>query len=110
MDAAALSTDIISNALDVRAEAAAADAVLWARSLSAQALADDVRPRLGVFADEAFVSLCHIPDSSLPMLDSPQGWAGLANYIAADLGAPALTYLGAVSPLRTGLHLADLGS
>jgi hypothetical protein len=65
---------------------------LWAQAVSAQALADDIGPRLGRLADEAYSSLLKISDNVLPLLHTPQGWAVLAEYVANDLGATSADY------------------
>ncbi|GAA5049784.1 hypothetical protein GCM10023208_08240 [Erythrobacter westpacificensis] len=52
----------------------------------AQVLARDLAERLGVLEGDVFNALCTIPDSMLPLLRSPDGWAVLASFIAADFG------------------------
>lgn len=89
MDAAALIGDVIADAMR-RDEEAYLE--LWGRAVSATALADEVGPRLGKLADDAWYSLLKIPDNLLSMLDSPQGWSALAGFVAADLGAMHVDY------------------
>lgn len=65
---------------------------LWAQSISAQTLANEIGPRLHVLADEAFLCLLKIPDNLLSMLNSPDGWSTLAAFIAADIGVTPVDY------------------
>lgn len=68
------------------------DLELWAQSVCAAQLADEIASRLGVRTADAYFCLRTIPDNLLPMLDCPEGWMALAGLIASDLGAPFLDY------------------
>lgn len=57
-----------------------------------KALADDISQASGLDADLVFAELAHIPDNMLALLESPEGWSALAQYVAADLGVHALDY------------------
>jgi hypothetical protein len=58
----------------------------------AQVLARDLADRLGVLEGDIFNALCTIPDNMLPLLRSPDGWAALASFIAADFGTALNNY------------------
>lgn len=68
------------------------DLHVWAQSVCAAQLADEVACRLGVRPADAYFYLRMIPANLLPMLDCPEGWSALAIVIAEDLGACGTDY------------------
>ena len=62
-------------------EALAQDAMVR----SAWVLSGEVAPLIGSTAGEVFDVLGHVPDNLLGLLESPQGWTTLAEYVACDL-------------------------
>lgn len=54
--------------------------------VSADALIGDLSSRTGWDVCAIEVRLSLIPDNMLCLLDSPQGWTALADYVAAALG------------------------
>lgn len=48
---------------------------------------------LGIGIIEAWDSLAVLPENTLSLLESPQGWTALTSYIASDLGAPDCGYM-----------------
>jgi hypothetical protein len=63
-----------------------------ARYHAALELADQIAPLLAVTQAEVFDALCSIPDNMLSLLETPEGWAALAGYIAADFHMPLISY------------------
>lgn len=57
-----------------------------AQLASARELSRQYAPLLGVSPAEVFDELTQVPDNMLALLNSPEGWAALASYIAIDLG------------------------
>lgn len=53
---------------------------------SARALTREAAWRLGIGEEEAWTSICTVPDNLLNLLLSPQGWTAIAAMIAADNG------------------------
>lgn len=62
-----------------------------AQYLAAVELARQIAPLLRVTEEQAFEALTYVPDSMLPLLQSPEGWAALAAFVAADLGVLTVT-------------------
>ncbi|MES2493993.1 MAG: hypothetical protein V4579_12040 [Pseudomonadota bacterium] len=77
--------DVIAAVLGLRLPAVSE---LDGRIISAKALAAQLADLTGLAADDAYSSLCYVPDNFLPLLDSPQGWTALACVVAADCGVP----------------------
>lgn len=59
---------------------------------SGRMLAAEVAGALGADASEVFDALTCVPENMLALLDSPQGWAVLAQYIAGGLGLDSRDY------------------
>lgn len=58
----------------------------------ALALSDALAPVLRCTSAQVFDALSYVPDNMLSLLCSPEGWSALAQFVAADLGAPCLNY------------------
>lgn len=71
-----------------------AEQELWehARYRAARELASQIAPLLAVTQSQVFDALCTVPDNMLSLLETPEGWAALASYIAADFDAEAPRY------------------
>ena len=63
---------------------------------AARAMARDLAPWLGVTEGDVFEALHTVPDNMLPLLRSPDGWAALASFVAADFGVALNTYTPAI--------------
>lgn len=64
-----------------------------AQFLSACQLSRELAPVLRVDDGRVFDALTYIPDNLLSLLSSPEGWAALAEFVAAELGARSPSYL-----------------
>ena len=58
----------------------------------ARALCADVAEATNISAEVVFDALTYVPANMLALLSSPEGWAALAHYVAADLGVQCLNY------------------
>lgn len=67
-------------------------ATVEAQVASARTLADALAAALHRPSAEVFEALTYVPDNMLMLLGSPEGWSALAQFVAADLGAPCLNY------------------
>lgn len=67
-----------------------------AQFLAARQFSREVAAALAVEAARVFDALTYVPDGMLALLDSPEGWSALAEYISAELGAAGRGY----QPLR----------
>jgi hypothetical protein len=56
-------------------------------------LARDVAGLLDYPMDDVWWALCNVPVNMAGLLDTPQGWAMLAAYLAGDLGMGTVDYL-----------------
>lgn len=74
------------------AEQAEEDLAERARYHAALELADQIAPLFAVTQADVFDALCSIPDNMLSLLETPEGWAALAGYIAADFHMPLISY------------------
>jgi hypothetical protein len=63
-----------------------------ARYHAALELAEQLGPLFAVTQAEVFDALCTIPDNMLSLLETPEGWAALAGYLAADFRMPLISY------------------
>jgi hypothetical protein len=61
------------------------DAVLYMRA-AGWVLALDIAQAYPISFADAWDALCHVPDEMLPLLETPSGWAILADHVARDLG------------------------
>jgi hypothetical protein len=59
-------------------------------------LARDVASFLDYPMDDVWWALCNVPVNMGSLLDTPQGWAALASYLANDLGMRTVDYLPSV--------------
>lgn len=57
-----------------------------ARYRASLELSRQIAPLIGCSSGEAWNALAHVPDNMLTLLRTPEGWAGLASYVAADFG------------------------
>ena len=64
-----------------------------AQFLSACQLSRELAPVLRLDDGRVFDVLTYVPDNMLSLLHSPEGWAALAEFVAAELGAPSPSYL-----------------
>lgn len=55
-------------------------------------LANQIADAAGLCPEQTFDALTFIPDNMLSLLNSPEGWAALAQFVAADLGVQGLNY------------------
>lgn len=55
-----------------------------AQLTTSRALARLLSAHLGITEDEAWGSICTVPDNLLSLLCSPQGWTAIADMVAAD--------------------------
>ncbi|WP_324741607.1 hypothetical protein U8326_00075 [Tsuneonella sp. CC-YZS046] len=69
------------------------DFALWANWHCARELAHCVGPLMGLGEADVFDILTRIPDNMLSLLDSPQGWTALAEYIAQYLRLPGPLFM-----------------
>lgn len=74
------------------ASPAALPAIPLVLSASAERLCAATCENLDLEFEEAWDALCCVPANMLCLLESPQGWSALADYIAAYLGTPAASY------------------
>ncbi|MEM1051140.1 MAG: hypothetical protein AAGI28_03510 [Pseudomonadota bacterium] len=63
-----------------------------AEAYSAKNLALQIAQASPLDYSEVLNELLHIPKNMRPLLESPEGWATLAQFVAADLGVPPISY------------------
>ena len=63
-----------------------------ARLSAAHALCRALSGHANIGAGEVFRALEGVPDNLLFLLDSPDGWTALAEYLGANLGKPSMQY------------------
>jgi len=59
---------------------------------SGRALASEVAGAMGEEVSEVFEALTYVPSNMLALLESPQGWAVLAQYLASGFGGEVADY------------------
>lgn len=63
-----------------------------ARGICASHLAHHLASLFGVPERKTWNAMTYVPDNLLMLLDCPEGWAILANILAADLKVPLQAY------------------
>lgn len=59
---------------------------------SAYCLVDGLSDRTGISSGVLLRALSYLPENMLSLLDYPEGWSALAEFVAADLGLAPFGY------------------
>jgi len=59
---------------------------------SAQCLVEGLSARSGIASSVLLQALVYLPENMLSLLDYPEGWSALAEFVAADLGLDPFDY------------------
>ena len=63
-----------------------------AEFISARQLSAELSPRIGADFEQIFDALTFIPENMLSLLETPDGWAMLGQFVAGELDCSAPSY------------------